>query len=251
MSSLRRAPGRRRPRLPESFDDLPNLNRIPQQDPWRSDSGSSLFHGLGKVAGSELPDWRRKSSAPCGCWPPIQLKLHAAPQLRVALGHGWRSSMRTLAPLVRVSKGAEEVTSRDSIPLPLPQIEVVCYGLSRTAPSFSQCSVSLKKGGRMSRRLVIALSLLFFVAVSPPTVRATQPGTSSNFQLVGHDPLVSRGMNAALAIFDHFVYVGSRTDASTFCVGPTGTPTTTGCPHPHPGVLIVDVQDPTNPQVVG
>ena len=104
----------------------------------------------------------------------------------------------------------------------------------------------------MSRRLVIALSLLFFVAVSPPTVRATQPGTSSNFQLVGHDPLFSRGMNAAPAIFDHFVYVGNRTDGSDICVPPTGSPPfPTGCPHIHPGVLIVNVQDGANPTVVG
>lgn len=27
------------------------------------------------------------------------------------------------------------------------------------------------------------------------------PGTASNFRLVGHDPLFSRGMNAALAIY--------------------------------------------------
>jgi hypothetical protein len=43
------------------------------------------------------------------------------------------------------------------------------------------------------------------------------PGTSANFTLVGHDPLFNRGMNAALAIFGHYVYVGNRTDGSTTC----------------------------------
>lgn len=72
------------------------------------------------------------------------------------------------------------------------------------------------------------------------------PGTSSNFTLVGHDPLFNRGMNAALAIFDHFVYVGNRTDGSSTCNGGG-----TICPHPHPGVLIVDVSNPASPQDVG
>jgi hypothetical protein len=58
-----------------------------------------------------------------------------------------------------------------------------------------------------------------------------------NFELVGHEPLYARGMNAAPAIYGHHVYVGNRTD---------GTPG-----HPHPGVLVVDVADPSQPAVVG
>src|SRR5260221_6513470 len=72
------------------------------------------------------------------------------------------------------------------------------------------------------------------------------PGTASNFTLVGHDPLFNRGMNAALALYGHFVYVGNRTDGSATCNGGG-----TGCPHPHPGVLIVDVSNPASPQDVG
>lgn len=77
------------------------------------------------------------------------------------------------------------------------------------------------------------------------------PGTSSNFQLVGHEPLFDRGMNAALAVFDHYVYVGNRSDGSDAC-GP-GDPRAgvTPCPHPHPGILIVDVAHPASPSVVG
>lgn len=55
--------------------------------------------------------------------------------------------------------------------------------------------------------------------------------------MVGHDPLFARGMNAAPAIFEDFVYVGSRTDGSP--------------QHPHPGVLVVDVKKPEEPEVVG
>jgi hypothetical protein len=87
------------------------------------------------------------------------------------------------------------------------------------------------------------------------------PGTSLNFQLVGHDPLFNRGMNSAIAAFDHFIYVGNRSDGSNSCgdlaatgpVVPVLTPTNPDgtCTHVHPGILIVDVQDPTEPRVVG
>jgi hypothetical protein len=43
-------------------------------------------------------------------------------------------------------------------------------------------------------------------------------------------------MNAALAVYDGYAYVGSRTDASEG--------------HEHAGVLVVDIRDPTRPNVV-
>ena len=70
-------------------------------------------------------------------------------------------------------------------------------------------------------------------------------------QLVGSNSLYGRGMNAALAIYDHFVYIGSRTDASSLCVGAKGVPSGDTCPHPHPGILILDVKDPAQPAIVG
>ena len=87
------------------------------------------------------------------------------------------------------------------------------------------------------------------------------PGTSLNFSLIGHNPLFGRGMNAALANFDHFLYIGNRTDASNSCgdlngtgpVAPVLTPTNPDgtCTHVHPGILIVDIADPAAPTVVG
>jgi hypothetical protein len=84
---------------------------------------------------------------------------------------------------------------------------------------------------------------------------------ASNFELVGHEPLFNRGMNAALAIFDHFAYVGNRSDGSNSCgdlngtgpVAPVLTPTNPDgtCTHVHPGILIVDIDDPAHPAVVG
>src|SRR5262249_42499767 len=87
------------------------------------------------------------------------------------------------------------------------------------------------------------------------------PGTSRRVELVGHNALFARGMNAALALFRHFVYVGNRSDGSNSCgdlnatgpVIPVLTPTNPDgtCTHVHPGILIVDVHDPADPTVVG
>jgi hypothetical protein len=76
------------------------------------------------------------------------------------------------------------------------------------------------------------------------------PGTSSNFQLVGHEPLFDRGMNAAPAVYGDFVYVGNRTDGSSTCGLGDPRRGVEPCPHPHPGILVVDASDPTDPQVV-
>ena len=80
------------------------------------------------------------------------------------------------------------------------------------------------------------------------------PGTAANFTLVGANPLFARGMNAAIASYDHYIYVGNRTDGSSRCgIGDPRRDTTgiDSCPHPHPGVLVVDVADPSAPTVVG
>ncbi len=62
---------------------------------------------------------------------------------------------------------------------------------------------------------------------------AAQPGPTGRFELVGSDPLLNRGMNAALAMHGDYAYVGSRTDGT----------------HPDSGILVVDVSDPAHPAV--
>jgi hypothetical protein len=121
----------------------------------------------------------------------------------------------------------------------------------------------------MKRRLLVALSLLVLVLALPLIALGDvgvgsgggTPGTSLNFQLVGHNDLsgfeldgntVPRGMNAALTIYDHYVYIGNRTDGSSTCgFGDPRGYLTQNCPHPHPGILIADIADPANPSVVG
>jgi len=109
------------------------------------------------------------------------------------------------------------------------------------------------------KRLVVGLSLLVLalalplVALGDVTVGSGggTPGTSLNFTLVGTNPLFSRGMNAALAVYDHYVYIGNRTDGSDTCGIGDPRRGVVPCPHPHPGILIADIADPTNPTVVG
>jgi len=72
-------------------------------------------------------------------------------------------------------------------------------------------------------------------AALPPASVARM--AAKNFTLVGHNALFRRGMNAAPAIYGHYLYVGSRTDASPG--------------HAHPGVQVVDIGDPSAPSVVG
>lgn len=90
----------------------------------------------------------------------------------------------------------------------------------------------------MKRPLSLAVSAMVLAVMAPAGITAApEPGTAENFQLVGHHALFDRGMNAAPAIYENHVYVGNRTDGSPH--------------HMRPGVLIVDVSDPSSPEVVG
>jgi hypothetical protein len=60
-------------------------------------------------------------------------------------------------------------------------------------------------------------------------------GGPGAFDLIGHEPLRNRGMNAALAVWGDYAYVGNRTDGT----------------HLDAGVLVVDVSNPSSPSVVG
>ena len=72
-------------------------------------------------------------------------------------------------------------------------------------------------------------------AANVPLPTEPQPTESTgSFELIGHTPLLHRGMNAALAVYGNYAYVGSRTDGS----------------HPDAGVLVVDISNPADPEVV-
>jgi hypothetical protein len=89
--------------------------------------------------------------------------------------------------------------------------------------------------------LLVALGAAFFMlpagaAVQPEAPAAAQEGNGA-FEIVGHEPLFNRGMNAALAVHGDYAYVGSRTDGKPENVN-------------RAGIMIVDISDPTSPEVV-
>jgi hypothetical protein len=61
--------------------------------------------------------------------------------------------------------------------------------------------------------------------------------TPGSFTQVGHEPLMGRGMNAAIAVHKRYVYIGSRTDGKNNNAN-------------HAGVFVVDAQDPAHPRIV-
>ena len=69
-------------------------------------------------------------------------------------------------------------------------------------------------------------------AVDPMSLKTGQ------LKQVGHEPLMSRGMNAAIAVHGDYAYVGSRTDG-----GHEGMP--------HGGIMVVDISDPSDPTLLG
>ena len=68
----------------------------------------------------------------------------------------------------------------------------------------------------------------------PADLPAPAEPSPGRFELVGHSPLLNRGMNAALAVWKDHAYIGSRTDGT----------------HLNSGVLVVDVSDPSGPEIV-
>jgi hypothetical protein len=116
----------------------------------------------------------------------------------------------------------------------------------------------------MSRRTILLAAVALLIAlVLPAVVRGDvtiapgggTPGTSRNIVLVGHNSLFNRGMNAALAVWEKggktYAYVGNRTDGSDTCGIGDPRRGVQPCPHVHPGILILDTTDPSDPDVVG
>ena len=89
----------------------------------------------------------------------------------------------------------------------------------------------------MTRR--IAPLAVLAALLLPSTAGAQQPDVPlpaypGSFEQIGHEPLMNRGMNSALAVYGGYAYVGSRTDGT----------------HANAGVLVVDVRNPAAPEVV-
>jgi LVIVD repeat len=73
--------------------------------------------------------------------------------------------------------------------------------------------------------------------LTPAAAGAAGPEKLGSLTQVGHEPLLNRGMNAALAVHGDYAYIGSRTDG-----GHVGMP--------HGGLMIVDISDPSEPTLL-
>ena len=60
-------------------------------------------------------------------------------------------------------------------------------------------------------KAVVAIAALTLTVVPGTATASREPKTGSITQ-VGHEPLMNRGMNAAIAIQGDYAYIGSRTD---------------------------------------
>jgi hypothetical protein len=75
--------------------------------------------------------------------------------------------------------------------------------------------------------------------VLPPAVAANPKSTPGGGEIeqVGHEPLMNRGMNSALAVHGDYAYIGSRTDGSH--IG-----------QPQGGIMVVDISRPRRPKLL-
>src|SRR5688572_3619683 len=73
---------------------------------------------------------------------------------------------------------------------------------------------------------------------APAAASAASGERKGTFKQVGHEPLLDRGMNAALAVQGDYAYIGSRTDG-----GHEGMP--------HGGIMVVDISKPQRPELLG
>jgi hypothetical protein len=88
-----------------------------------------------------------------------------------------------------------------------------------------------------SARLKALVLVVALMVVLPGTVTASAQQKTGSLTLVGHDPLMNRGMNAAIAIHGDYAYIGSRTDFYEDALDASG-------------IMVVDISDPADPEVV-
>jgi hypothetical protein len=88
-----------------------------------------------------------------------------------------------------------------------------------------------------SARLKALLASVALLVALPGTVAVSQEQPTGSLTLVGHNPLMNRGMNAAIAIHGDYAYIGSRTDFYENDLDASG-------------IMVVDISDPSNPEVV-
>jgi hypothetical protein len=89
-----------------------------------------------------------------------------------------------------------------------------------------------------SSRSIALVAIAALTLVLPATAAAKPKPPPGSITQVGHEPLMNRGMNAAIAVHGDYAYIGSRTDG-----GHEGMP--------HGGVMVVDISNPSDPTLLG
>jgi hypothetical protein len=88
------------------------------------------------------------------------------------------------------------------------------------------------------RALVAMAALTLFIPATATAGEKSKESRLASITQVGHEPLMNRGMNAAIAVHGDYAYIGSRTDG-----GHEGMP--------HGGIMVVDIDDPDDPELLG
>src|ERR687895_2154492 len=82
-----------------------------------------------------------------------------------------------------------------------------------------------------------AIAMLPGAAGAAPRAATANEDRPERLREVGHEPLMNRGMNAAIAVHGDYAYIGSRTDGSH--VG-----------QPQGGIMVVDISRPRRPELL-
>ena len=115
------------------------------------------------------------------------------------------------------------------------------FASAPVAVSFADWTVDCTHArGAADSDVEIAASSLEGIATSSEAAPApaVSGGRRGEFEQVGHEPLMNRGMNAAIAVHRDYAYIGSRTDG-----GHAG--------QPQGGIMVVDISEPDDPEALG
>jgi hypothetical protein len=85
--------------------------------------------------------------------------------------------------------------------------------------------------------MLVAVAAVALVLPAAAVGKHKSKRTAAEIEQVGHEPLMNRGMNAAIAVHGDYAYIGSRTDGSH--VG-----------QPHGGIMVVDISRPRRPELL-
>jgi hypothetical protein len=85
--------------------------------------------------------------------------------------------------------------------------------------------------------VLVAVAAVALVLPAAAVGKDKSKRTAAEIEQVGHEPLMNRGMNAAIAVHGDYAYIGSRTDGSH-------------AGQPQGGIMVVDISRPRRPELL-